>query len=201
MIGLARLPSVRPPGLAIKSSTTRPEVPTFEQVYREFFDFVWASARRFGVSEEHVDDVVQEVFIVIHARLHTLEQPDALRSWIYGVVRRTASGHRRTHQNKTASGVSLSPELEPAGPGPSPSDLAEQSDQVRLLYSLLEELDAPKREVFTLVEIDEMTVPEAADILGIPLNTAYSRLRVAREDFEAALARRSVRRSSAGGER
>jgi RNA polymerase sigma-70 factor (ECF subfamily) len=67
------------------------------------------------------------------------------------------------------------------------------------LYSLLDELDPAKREVFTLVEIDELTVPEAASVLEIPLNTAYSRLRVARQDFEAALARRAARRPAAGG--
>jgi RNA polymerase sigma-70 factor (ECF subfamily) len=58
------------------------------------------------------------------------------------------------------------------------------------LASLLAELDEPKREVFALVEVDEMTVPEAAEVLEIPLNTAYSRLRAARQAFEAALARR-----------
>lgn len=177
------------------------EVPPFESIYRQYFDFVWASARRLGVGEESIDDVVQEVFIVIHARLHTLERPDALRSWIYGVVRRTVSGHRRTERSKAGSAITLNPETEAASLRPTPSDLAEQSDQVRLLYSLLDELDAPKREVFVLVEIDELSVPEAAAILGIPLNTAYSRLRIAREDFEAALGRRNARRSVAGGHR
>jgi RNA polymerase sigma-70 factor (ECF subfamily) len=87
--------------------------------------------------------------------------------------------------------------VEAASMRPSPADLAEQGDQVRLLYSLLEELDPPKREVFRLVEIDELGVPEVASILGIPLNTAYSRLRVARHEFEAALARRAAQRPMA----
>ena len=68
-----------------------------------------------------------------------------------------------------------------------------QNDQVKLLWSLLAELDEPKREVFMMVELDELTVPEAAEILDIPLNTAYSRLRAARQAFEEALARRTAR--------
>lgn len=171
----------------------------FEALYRQYFDFVWASVRRLGVSEESVDDVVQEVFIVIHERLQTVERPESLRSWIYGVVRRTVSGHRRARRSKVASGMVLTAEVETASHRPSPSELAEQSDQVRLLYSLLDELDESKREVFTLVELDELTVPEAAAIAGIPLNTAYSRLRVARQEFEAALARRTARLKSVGG--
>ena len=67
------------------------KVPSFQSVYREYFDFVWSSARRLGVAPDAIDDLVQEVFIVIHAKLHTLEKPEALRSWIYGVVRRTVS--------------------------------------------------------------------------------------------------------------
>ena len=58
---------------------------------------------------------------------------------------------------------------------------------------MLAELDEPKREVFSLVELEELTVPEVADALEIPLNTAYSRLRMAREAFEAALARHEAR--------
>ena len=64
---------------------------------------------------------------------------------------------------------------------------------MKLLWSLLAELDEPKREVFMMVELDELTVPEAADILEIPVKTAYSRLRAARQAFEEALARRAAR--------
>jgi len=58
---------------------------------------------------------------------------------------------------------------------------------------LLEEIELAKREVFILVELEQMTVPEVAEALEIPLNTAYSRLRVARQAFEASLARRALR--------
>ena len=100
---------------------------------------------------------------------------------------------------KEASGAALAAEPS-AQPRPrTPFDLVEQNDQVKLLFSLLEELDEPKREVFLMVELDELTVPEIAEILEIPLNTAYSRLRAARQAFEEALARHSARCEGGGG--
>ncbi|HEX2671205.1 MAG TPA: sigma-70 region 4 domain-containing protein [Polyangiaceae bacterium] len=43
-------------------------------------------------------------------------------------------------------------------------------------------------------EIDGCPIPEVADALGIPLNTAYSRLRLARQDFADGLRRERLRR-------
>jgi RNA polymerase sigma-70 factor, ECF subfamily len=167
-------------------------VSPFESLYRQYFGFVWSSVRRLGVSPAAADDVVQEIFIVIHSRLHTLEKPDALRSWIYSVVRRTVSNHHRAKRSMQASGEVLAAEPDTRRYPATPLDVAEQNDQVRLLFSLLDELDEPKREVFMMAELDELTVPEIAEILEIPLNTAYSRLRAARQAFEEALARRST---------
>jgi RNA polymerase sigma-70 factor (ECF subfamily) len=76
-----------------------------------------------------------------------------------------------------------------SGTQPSPLDLTVLSDEVRLLWRLLGELGPLKREVFVLSELEEMTMPEIAEAIGVPLNTAYSRLRVAREEFNEALAR------------
>jgi RNA polymerase sigma-70 factor (ECF subfamily) len=100
---------------------------------------------------------------------------------------------------KESSGIALAVEPDVRSRPRTPSDLVEQNDQVKLLYTLLEELDEPKRDVFVMAELDELTVPEIAEILDIPLNTAYSRLRAARQAFEEALARRSAVREGRGG--
>jgi RNA polymerase sigma-70 factor, ECF subfamily len=185
--------------LTAPSSSISGEVSPFESIYRQYFDFVWSSVRRLGVSSASMDDVVQEVFIVIHARLHTVYHPKALRSWIYGIARRTVSTYHRSRRVKEASGAALAVEPNAQPLARTPLDLVEQNDQVKLLFSLLEELDEPKREVFMMAELDELTVPEIAEILELPLNTAYSRLRGARHAFEEALARHSARREGGGG--
>jgi RNA polymerase sigma-70 factor (ECF subfamily) len=165
-------------------------VPEFREVYRNYVGFIWACTRRMGVSEDEIDDVVQEIFIVIHAKLETLQQPESLRSWIYGIIRRTVSTYRRARRAKAASAEAFSSESEMQYPQPpSPQELAEQSDQVKLLWQLLVKLDAPKREVFVLAELDEMTVPEIASAIEVPVNTVYSRLRTARQELETALAK------------
>jgi RNA polymerase sigma-70 factor (ECF subfamily) len=169
------------------------KVPSFAVVYRHYFDFVWSLARRFGVEPEAMDDVVQEVFLVIHAKLDTLENPDALRSWIYGVVRRSVSSHRRARKTRLGAEVAVGYVAQMPSDVASPLAQAEAHADLQLLASLLSELDEPKREVFAMVELDELTAPEVAELLDIPLNTAYSRLRAARQAFQEALARHKAR--------
>lgn len=183
------------------SAEVRPPiiVPPFATIYRDYFDFVWSSVRHLGIGPDAIDDVVQESFIVIHSKLHTLQQPESLRSWIYGVVRRTVSGHRRTRKSRDASGLHLVDSDLAYGTTPTtPLDVAEQNADLETLSSLLAEIDELKREVFILAEIEEMTVPEIAEALEIPVNTAYSRLRAARLAFEAGLARRAARPKEKG---
>jgi RNA polymerase sigma-70 factor (ECF subfamily) len=176
-------------GADVRSGQATAPLPSFEDIYKQYFDFVWSSARHLGAERDAVDDVVQDAFIVIHSRLVTLQRPEALRSWIYGVVRRTASDHRRSRRTRDAARARLGTELKwRQPPRPSPLEMAERNDHLVLLESVLAEIDEPKREIFVMVEILEMTVPEVAQALAMPLNTAYSRLRRARQSFEEALA-------------
>jgi RNA polymerase sigma-70 factor, ECF subfamily len=169
-------------------------VPTLQTIYKKYFDFVWSSARHLGVTGDAIDDVVQDVFIVIHYKLATLQRPEALRSWIYGIVRRTVSDYRRSRRTRDAAGARLGAELKSSRPSqPSPLDMAERGAELELLESVLAELDETKREVFVMVEVLEMTVPEVVQVLEIPLNTAYSRLRLARLSFEETLAKHESR--------
>ena len=127
---------------------------------------------------------------MIHAKLDTLEKPEALRSWIYGIVRRTVSTHRRSRRARITG---VESEVDSASHELTPLAQTETNRELQLLQTLLAELDEPKREVFALVELEELTIPEVAEALEIPLNTAYSRLRAARQAFEAALARHEAR--------
>jgi len=172
-------------------------LPSFEAIYEQYFDFVWSMTMRLGVLGAATDDVVQEIFMIVHGRLSTLRQPASLRSWIYGIMRRTVSDYRRSQRSRAAFGETLAVEADVRHASPqTPLDVTEQHDRVKVLQSLLEELDPIKREVFVLAELEEMSVPEIAEILEIPLNTAYSRLRLAREAFEQCLARRAAREQS-----
>jgi RNA polymerase sigma-70 factor (ECF subfamily) len=157
----------------------------FAAIYREHFAFVWRTAVHLGVAPDGLDDAVQEVFVVVHRRLRGFAGRSSLRTWIYGIVRRVAADHRRTLRRKPpGKGGAIA--LAAVGRGPDAS--AEQAEQVSLLRRLLATLDDDRREVFVLAELEELTLAEIGDALGLNPNTVASRLRAARRDFEAALA-------------
>jgi RNA polymerase sigma-70 factor, ECF subfamily len=192
--GVVRAPPhvrAHPVLLEEEGSTT----PSFQAVYETHFGFVWSCARRMGVPPDAVDDVVQEIFIVVHARLKTVQRPSSLRSWLYSVARRTVSAFHRSRRSRSEreARVPAVGHYSASPMQPSPLDLAVLTDEVKLLWRLLLQLDPVKREVLVLTELEEMTVPEVAEAVGIPLNTAYSRLRVARQEFVALVARSGAR--------
>lgn len=172
---------------------------SFESLYRNYFGFVWATARRLGASPEGVDDLVQEIFIVIHRRLHTLERPEALRSWIYSIVRRVMNDHRRSLSVRSAAVPTLAAQAEYQAAPKTPFDATEHNDKVATLRSILEELDESKRELFMMAELDQLTVVEIASIIEVNVDTAYSRVRAARRAFEEILARRKAAEKRQGG--
>ncbi len=173
--------------------------PKFSDVYANHLNFVWSMARYLGVETNALDDVVQDVFVIVYGRLCTLQRPEALRSWIYGITRRVVSTHHRTQKSArvTTGTQPIEPELNLAE-WQNPEQLTEHSEQAKLLWSLVSTLDAAKREVFVLAELEEMSAPEIAAVTNAPLNTVYSRLRVARQELEVALKRHMARTQSRG---
>ena len=164
----------------------------FADVYREYFGFVWRSARGLGVRPSAVDDVVQEIFVVVHRRLSEFEGRSTVRTWLSGIVLNVVRHHRRSIVRKSPhelpNGSAEDPEVLPTD-ARGPHENAELAEGTRLLQRLLDTLDDDKREVLVLAELEELSVPEIAEGLGLKVNTTYSRLRLAREQFERALAR------------
>jgi RNA polymerase sigma-70 factor (ECF subfamily) len=169
----------------------------FEDLYNEHVDFVWRSLRRLGVSEAGIDDAVQDVFLVVHRRLGEFEGRSSLKTWLFGIVLRVARTQRRSVRRKSpcerAPGLLADPENVEGPRAERPDTMTEQSEAVRVLYSLLDELGDDKREVFVLAELEQMTAPEIAEALGANVNSVYSRLRAARQEFEKAVLRHRAR--------
>jgi RNA polymerase sigma-70 factor, ECF subfamily len=194
--GHSEVRCVTPPARKLVSSEPQAREPepwaiTFAEVYDVQFDFVWRSARRLGVSALHLDDVVQEVFLVVHRRLAEFEARSSLKTWLFAITRRVVGDYRRSARRKPSEPIG---NFEPAA---NPSCAADaqlaRDEDARLLYALLDELDEDKREVFVLAELEQVSGPEIAAALGENLNTVYARLRAARSAFEAAVARHHAR--------
>ena len=71
-------------------------------MYAETFPSVWRTARRLGVVESAVDDVVQEVFVTVYRRLDQFEGRCALKTWVFGILMRVVNNYRRTRRRKGA---------------------------------------------------------------------------------------------------
>ena len=164
---------------------------TLHDVYRAEFRYVYQTVRRLGVRAADLEDVVHDVFLAVSHRWSTYDPERPLRPWLFGVSFRVVSAHRRrhAHQREVFGGD------DPAHPDGSsdPEAQAAGQQQRRLLERGLDALADDRRAVFVLHEIDEVPVPEIALVLEIPLGTAYTRLRLAREDFTAALRRLQAR--------
>jgi len=155
------------------------------------FDFAWRSARRLGVPDHALDDAVQETFMVVHRKLGEFEGRSSLKTWIFGIIRRVVRDHRPPARWQLAPPAMLDQIAEPVEDGPLHS--AANAEAGRRLARLLDKLDDHKREVFVLVDLEEMTVPEAAEAIGANLNTVYARLRAARRALAEVLARERAR--------
>jgi RNA polymerase sigma-70 factor (ECF subfamily) len=164
----------------------------FEDVYRRHVAGVWAALARLGVERADLEDAVQDVFVVAHRRRDALSGGSSLRAWLLGISRRVAADHRRRlrRHRRRIDGLSR---VEPEAA--EPDDALWRSEGARLLQHFLATLDDGKREMFVLVELEQLTGREAARILGLNRNTAVARLRAARRAFDE-YARRWQRSSS-----
>ena len=186
------MPYVAPIGSiapVVGARDARARAAAFRAMYEAQLDFVWRNLRRLGVNEAEVNDKTQEVFVIAHRRFGEFEERGhGPRAWLFQIAIRVASDarrHNRRHPVDADGGIAQERESIPA-PQADALDARRQLDQ---LDRALNTIDVGRRAVLVLHEIEEMTAPEIARVLGIPLNTVYSRLRVGREELEDAMAR------------
>lgn len=165
--------------------------PDFAAVYDAHFASLWRSARALGIPADAVDDVLQDVFIVVHRRLPSFEGRAQIRTWLTKILVRVVATHRRRHRRK--GGLDALPEDVRDERETGPHDLAARREAARLLMEILDAMDDDQRAVFVLAEIEQMPVPEIASAIGENLSTTYSRLRLARADYARHLARLRAR--------
>jgi RNA polymerase sigma-70 factor (ECF subfamily) len=178
----------KPPTNLPKTSAGAPdsELPSLRTVFDEHARYVIRTLRHLGIKDADVEDVAQEVFVTVHRKLAEFEGRSKLRTWLYAICLRVASDHRR-RAYVMRERVTDSPPID-AGErtGDEPDATLESRTFVR---SLLDGIDDDKRAVLVLYEIEGLTMREIADIVGCPLQTAYSRLHAGRELLRAAYER------------
>lgn len=181
-------PPTSRPATAPRTSETRPitrAIPSTDQVrlaelVTAHFQVVWRTLRRLGLNEADADDGAQQVFLIVSKKLAVIE-PGKDRSFVVGVAYRVAANARRALEKHRHEEIGVGHGS--LGATETPEDLLERRQTRALLDEVLDAMPLPQRSVFVLFELEGMTTPEIAESLDLPLGTAASRLRRARELF------------------
>lgn len=166
--------------------------PTFRALFEAEFSYVFHTLRRLGVRDADLEDLTHDVFVTVYRSLPEYDPKRPLRPWLFGMAYRFASDYRRLARHRRE--VVDDRRIEPVDASPSADERLATEQARRLVIDALDAVDLDRRAVLVLHDIDGHTMPEIAQALAIPVNTAYSRLRLAREQFRASVQRIQLRR-------
>ena len=154
------------------------------EAYQSELTYVFHALRWLGAHPSEVEDLAQEVFIALRRSWSHYDAGRPLRPYLFGVAFRVVSMQRRKRRREITFATL---EIRDGGPGP---DEALQARQARaLVLRALERVPLRRRAVLVMHDLDEAPMAEVAAALSIPKFTAYSRLRKARTELEAAIRR------------
>lgn len=135
---------------------------------------------RLGGPKVDPEDAAHDALMIVWTKLEALRNPERYGAWLYGIVRRVLAAHRRRAWVKRwVPGV----DAEQPDRTATPAAEAEDAQLIRGVQAALEKLPPKQREVLVLCELEERTDVEVAEMLGVPLGTVKSRLRLARARF------------------
>lgn len=154
------------------------------QVYQRELDYLIGSLRRLGVHYPDIEDILHEVFLVMLTRWDDYDRARPIRPWLFGIAFRVSSSHRRKGMREV-----LGADEEVEDPRAHPDESVSALQNRALLLKALAQVPIERRAVLIMHEVDETPMRDVAKHLDIPLFTAYSRLRKARVELDAALVR------------
>ncbi|MFO0644040.1 MAG: RNA polymerase sigma factor [Polyangiaceae bacterium] len=168
----------------------------FDTLFTTELRYVCGTLRRLGVQERDVEDVAHEVFVRIFNKIDTFDVSRPARPWMLAFAYRAASEYRRLARHRREESTGSEGRLERAAHATEPPEPTTTDDRA-VVEEALAAVPLDRRVVLVAFEVDELPMKEIAEGLGIPLATAYSRLRHARQDFGAAVHRARLRRQEA----
>ena len=171
----------------------------FDLLFDREFSYVWNTLRRLGICERDLEDVTHEVFLQIYTHWAAFDPARAARPWLFGFAYRIAADYRRLarHRMRLVGDVAEVEDEALPGAGADQDDAANAREAAQLVDRALDRLELEQRAVLVMHDIDGSTMGEVAAALAIPVNTGYSRLRLARARFSAVVRKMK----GAGGDR
>jgi len=186
-------------GAVTTSDPSAAETSHFELLFDREFSYVWNTLRRLGIYERDLEDVTHEVFLQIYTHWAAFDPARSARPWLFGFAYRIAADYRRLarHRMQLVGDVAEVEDQARPGTGTDQDDATDARDAAELVERALGRLELEQRAVLVMHDIDGSTMSEVAAALAIPVNTGYSRLRLARARFSAVV--RKIK--AAGGDR
>jgi RNA polymerase sigma-70 factor, ECF subfamily len=146
------------------------DIASFELLIKRYQSRVFATARRYARREDEVEDIVQESFIKAYQKLHTFRGVAPFEHWLMRVSVRVCYDFLRKHQkNRETPYTDIDTEdtgwlerLNATEPGT--TEHAEAAQQ--LVARLLECLSPENRMIITMLQIEERSLKEIAEITG-----------------------------------
>jgi RNA polymerase sigma-70 factor, ECF subfamily len=178
--------SAEPPQTPLVDGTAPVDSPDFTAVYRAHFAYVIRALRRLGVREADLPDLAHDVFVVVHRKLSSFDPSRPMKPWLFGIAFRTALDKKRKHSTFRES-LSEDAGERNASATPAADDLVAAREAHDVVMRALDALNDDQRAVFVMHELEGLSMPEIADVVDAPLNTLYSRLRLARDAFTTAV--------------
>lgn len=160
----------------------RPVVVDIGALFDEHGAFLVRVAHRLTGSRATAEDIVQEVFVTAWRRRTTLQADSHLRTWLYRVTVNHVRHHQRSHV-RLSSFLSRYRWQWPGTSPEAPDEPLQRAAEVARVHDCVQRLSPKLREVFVLYELEELEGIEIAEILETPINTVWSRLRLARDRF------------------
>jgi RNA polymerase sigma-70 factor (ECF subfamily) len=170
---------------------------SFDELYERWFETVSRWVRALGACDADRDDVVQEVFLVVHRRLSDFDGQNEA-GWLYQIARRKVRDYRRLLWIKHLFGLG-SVSVEEASlfsTHRGPLEELETKRKSELLAQLLDQLNEDQRAAFVLFEIEGVGGEEIAALAGVPVNTIWGRIYKARKALRRQLQLLEKRRAS-----
>lgn len=158
----------------------------FERLFRQHVPYVIHTLRRLGVREAELEDVAHEVFLVVHRKWADYDPARPLKPWLFGIAMRCGAAQRRRASERRERPTDPQAML-PLDADHSAAEAPELAERRALVHRALAFVHESRRPVLILHDLDGVSMPDIVAELGIPLNTGYSRLRLARAEMRETL--------------
>jgi RNA polymerase sigma-70 factor (ECF subfamily) len=198
--GAARRPESEDGLTALIERVQQGELAAFEQIYRRKREHVYRILYQLVGNSPDLDDLIQESFIQLLKALKGFRGDAKFSTFLYRVCANVAFMHLRSKGRRREDLVEEAPEPAAARPVETPERRAEVNQAARILESALAQLPPERRIVFVYHDFLGMGPEEIAEALGIPPNTARSRLMRARQDLVEVVNRFKGEPRRAGGD-